>query len=141
VLARAHNKCGLCEDAHPFKISVGNLYQAKMWSQLFYDSLVPFDTASRASIMRNGYTDPFKSYIGMKKELFRDLKTFASRHSMDIAELRGLDTPRRVTNDLHPIANGQPLSRIMDKIFYSVKPSQGEQRDPEELPSLAAKVA
>ena len=48
---RGYDKCGLCDSTvPPDVINVSNLYEGKMWSQLFYDSLVPFDTKSRAKI-------------------------------------------------------------------------------------------
>jgi hypothetical protein len=47
--ARGCNKCGLCDPNISIDGSVTNLYEAKMWSQLFYDVLVPFDTAKEGN--------------------------------------------------------------------------------------------
>jgi hypothetical protein len=120
--ARGYDKCGLCDSQIPLVIAVNNLYQAKMWSQLFYDSLVPFDTRSRHRIARAGYTDPIQNYMRMNRELFDDLKIMASRNDLDIADLRNLDTPWTAAQGMVVIPNGQPLSRVIDKMFYSPKP-------------------
>jgi hypothetical protein len=118
---RAYNQCGLCGFEAPFPIEVCNLYEAKMWSQLFYDSLVPFDTSSRRRIARAGYTDPIQNYMRMNRELFDDLKGMASSNDLDMTGLRHLDTPWTVASGMAAIPNGQPLSRVIDKMFYSPK--------------------
>jgi len=117
--ARGHNKSGLCDDGVPTGILTENLYQSKMWSQLFYDSVVPFDTESRKKIIRAGYADPEKDFRKMNKELFTDLKRVASKNSMTVLDIRKLDKPSRVSQKLIPNKNGQPFSRILDKLFYS----------------------
>lgn len=116
---RGHRKCGLCDEGVPLNISVNNLYQAKMWSQLFYDSLVPFDTASRKRMVQAGYINPIQSYQRMNQELFKDLRQLAQDSNLNVAGLRGLDTPWIVDHNLVPVENGQPLSRVLDKMFYS----------------------
>ena len=55
----------------------------------------------------------------MNQELFEDLRRFASRNKLGVADLRGLDTPWEVATNLNPVGNGQPLSRVLDKMFYS----------------------
>ena len=90
-----------------------------MWSQLFYDSLVPYDTGSRTRIIQSGYTNPARDYTRTNQELFEDLRKFASRNKLGVADLRGLDTPWEVATNLVPVENGQPLSRVLDKMFYS----------------------
>ena len=117
--ARKNNKCGLCDNGIPMGIFINDLYQAKMWSQLFYDSAVPFDSKSRSKITQSGYTNPLKDFAKMNKELFTDLRLFASRNNMDVVELRNLDRPWSVSQELVSNKNGQPLSRVLDKIFYS----------------------
>jgi len=57
--ARDSGRCGLCDSAFSLDYRVANLYEAKMWSQLFYDALAPFDTASKLKIRRAGYRDRF----------------------------------------------------------------------------------
>jgi hypothetical protein len=116
---RKHSKCGLCDNGIPAGIFANNLYQAKMWSQLFYDSAVPFDSKSRSKITQSGYTNPLNDFTKMNRELFTDLRYSASRNNMDIVELRKLDRPWSIAQELVPIKNGQPLSRVLDKIFYS----------------------
>jgi hypothetical protein len=75
-----YDRCGLCdptvrlEDHVSNYYEVNNLYAGKMWSQLFYDSLVPFDWNSRAGIKRAGYADPTKAFFETSRELFRDLR-------------------------------------------------------------------
>lgn len=90
-----------------------------MWSQLFYDSAVPFDSKSCSKITQSGYTNPLKDFAKMNRELFTDLRLFASRNNMDVVELRNLDRPWSVSQELVSNKNGQPLSRVLDKIFYS----------------------
>jgi hypothetical protein len=114
-----HNKCGLCDNGIPEGIFAHNLYEAKMWSQLFYDSTVPFDSKSRLKITQAGYTNPLNDFTKMNKELFTDLKFFASRNNLNISELRQLDKPWSIAQELAPIECGQPFSRVLDKIFYS----------------------
>ena len=116
--ARQHRKCGLCDCGVPVVGGVDNLYQAKMWSQLFYDSLAPFDTSSRRRIKRAGYPDPTRDYTGMNRELFEDLRRLAERCGLGVMELRGLDAPWSVIPNIAPVKTGQPLSRVLDKIFY-----------------------
>jgi hypothetical protein len=41
-----------------------------MWSQLFYDSVVPFDSNSKREIKNAGYTDPRRDFLAMNRELF-----------------------------------------------------------------------
>jgi hypothetical protein len=72
---RRYDKCGLCDPAVPLddylrsRYEVDNLYAGKMWSQLFYDSLVPFDWKSKAKIKRAGYSDPTMAFFAMNREL------------------------------------------------------------------------
>jgi hypothetical protein len=42
TLVRRHNKSGLCDSVFPVGKDIKNLYEAKMWSQLLYDCIVPF---------------------------------------------------------------------------------------------------
>jgi hypothetical protein len=117
--ARACDKCGLCDPRISIESSVANLYEAKIWSQLFYDVLVPFDTTSKKEIKRAGYTTT--DFLTMNKELFRDLRKFAEAHRLDVGDIRGLDSPSAIAPSLSPLAGGQPLSRVVDKMFYSPK--------------------
>lgn len=118
---RAYDRCGLCDATLPQVAAVNNLYEGKIWSQLFYDSLVPFDTASRTRIRRAGYTDPQRDFLAMNRELFGDLtnRTFAEIHSLGVLDIRQLDSPRAIDPSLTVSPRGQPLSRVVDKIFYS----------------------
>lgn len=116
---RNHKKCGLCDNGIPLGNIVHNLYQAKMWSQLFYDSLVPFDSKSCSRISQSGYTNPIRDFTRMNREIFADLRRLASRENLGVLELRDLDKPWTVAPDLVPVKNGQPLSRVLDKMFYS----------------------
>jgi hypothetical protein len=90
-----------------------------MWSQLFYDSLVPFDTKSKAKIKRAGYPDPERHFLAMNRELFRDLRKLSDAHRLGVPGIRHLDSPCSVIPQLPAPAGGQPLSRVVDKIFYS----------------------
>jgi len=116
---RKHMKCGLCDNGVPAGYLVENLYQAKMWSQLFYDSLVPFDSKSLHRIIRAGYTNPLKDFTQMNREIFIDLRQLASKNNLDVVRLRSLDKPWIVEPKLASIRNGQPLSRVLDKMFYN----------------------
>ncbi len=116
---RAYDKCGLCDCAEPSVSSVSNLYQGKIWSQLFYDSIAPFDTASRARMKRAGYPDPMRDFGGMNREIFRDLRMLSAAHGLGVSGIRGLDCPRAVLPGLPAPEGGQPLSRVVDKIFYN----------------------
>jgi hypothetical protein len=115
--ARSARKCGLCDPTISIGRRVANLYEAKMWSQLFYDALVPFDTASIGEIRRAGYVT--NDFLDMNRQLFRDLRAFGEAHSLNVAAIRGLDTPWDVSRDLRRPPGGQPLSRVIDKIFYN----------------------
>jgi len=130
--ARQHRKCGLCDCGVPRVGRVNYLYEAKIWSQLFYDSLAPFDSSSRSRIKRAGYTDPIRDYARMNRELFEDLRRLASRANLGVPALRGLDAPSLVVPNLVPVRTGQPLSRVLDKIFY--RPQEGWRR---KLPPLS----
>jgi hypothetical protein len=90
-----------------------------MWSQLFYDALVPFDTESRKKIKRAGYPDPIPNFFAMNTELFLDLRRLAEAHGLGVPGVRQLDSPSAVVPGLASPTNGQPLSRVVDKIFYS----------------------
>ena len=118
---RGYNRCGLCDSPLPAIEGVTNLYQAKMWSQLFYDCIVPFDTRSRTRLIKAGYPDPTKHFMSTNHELFRDLRVFSERAGMDIGGIRNLDVPWNVVIDLRRPAGGQPLSRVVDKMFYAPK--------------------
>ncbi len=120
---RGYDKCGLCDSTMPLIAHVSNLYEGKMWSQLFYDSLVPFDTKSRAQIKRAGYPDPTKDFLAMNRELFRDLRRLSDAHGLGVPGVRQLDSPCMVVPQLREPTGGQPLSRVVDKIFYS--PDEG----------------
>jgi hypothetical protein len=117
--ARGHNKCGLCDSSLPVLEDVTNLYQAKMWSQLFYDCIVPFDTKSKARIAKAGYADPSKHFISTNYKLFGDLRKLSERTRMDIEVVRNLDAPWSVVTYLKRPSGGQPLSRVLDKMFYA----------------------
>ena len=115
---RQHRKCGLCNGGVPLGITIHNLYEAKMWSQLFYDSLVPFDSDSRRKIVKARYTDPISDYTRMNRELFEDLRQLASRANLSVPELRGLDEPWSADQSIVRPENGQPFSRVVGKMFY-----------------------
>ena len=117
--ARACMKCGLCDPNIGIERRVENLYEAKMWSQLFYDVLVPYDNGSFRRIRRAGHTTT--DFLTMNRELFRDLRSFADQHELDVPSIRRLDSPSAIAPCLPPLAGGQPLSRVLDKIFYSPK--------------------
>jgi len=93
------------------------LYEAKMWSQLFYDLLVPYDTRSKNEMKRAGYTTT--DFLRMNIELFRDLKRFAEAYELDVPGIRRLDSPSAIAPCLSSLPGGQPLSRVLDKVFYS----------------------
>jgi hypothetical protein len=57
----------------------------------------------------------------MNEDLFCDLRRFAEAHNVDIPTIRALDSPHAVVPGLTPTSGGQPLSRVVDKIFYSPK--------------------
>lgn len=116
--ARAYRKTGLCDGGVPEGIGVSNLYEAKIWSQLFYDSLIPFDTAARGRMVRAGYTNPLAYYSRTNQEMFADLRTLAHDLNLDLPGIRALDTPWNDVPGLAVLPYGQPLSRILDKIFY-----------------------
>lgn len=122
---RSHDKCGLCDptvrlDDHVSNgYEVNNPYAGKMWSQLFYDSLVPFDWKSKARIKRAGYSDPARAFFAMNRELFRDLRSLSEDHGLGVPGVRQLDSPWMVVPQLPVPVGGQRLSRIVDKIFYS----------------------
>ena len=120
---REYDKCGLCDSTVPIAANVSNLYEAKMWSQLFYDSLVPFDTKSRIKIMRAGYPDPIRDFLAMNKELFLDLRRLSDAYGLGVPGVRQLDSPCMVVPQLREPVGGQPLSRVLDKIFYSPRQS------------------
>lgn len=123
VLARVrgYNKCGLCDSSFPAIGDVTNLYQAKMWSQLLYDSVVPFDTKSKAQIRQAGYSDPTKDFRAMNRELFGDLRRLSENSGMEVENIRNLDCPWGVVTHLEKPFGGQPLSRVLDKVFYALK--------------------
>ena len=116
---RGHNKCGLCDSSLPVIEDVTNLYQAKLWSQLFYDCIVPFDTKSKKRLTRSGYADPTKHFMSTNGKLFADLRKFAEEVGMNIDGVRNLDAPWDVVAHLKMPSGGQPLSRVLDKMFYA----------------------
>jgi hypothetical protein len=118
---RRYDKCGLCDSTTPLIDKVDNLYEAKMWSQLFYDSVVPFDTDSRQKIKKAGYIDPIKDFSAMNKALFQDLRAFSAKHGLGVSGIRQLDTPWDMNSEFIKPVGDQPLSRVLDKMFYSPK--------------------
>ncbi|MEX2215168.1 MAG: hypothetical protein WD768_13625 [Phycisphaeraceae bacterium] len=117
---RSHTRSGLCDEGVPvITESVTHLYDAKMWSQLYYDGIVPFDTSSRALMKRLGFVDPLKDFTAFNRQLFADLRIFAERRGLSVNELRRLDQPWTLTTEIPEPPGGQPLSRLLDKIFYS----------------------
>lgn len=116
---RLYNKCGLCNSSVPLINKVDNLYEAKMWSQLFYDSVVPFDTKSRAKIKKAGYIDPMRDYLAMNKALFQDLRVFSTANGLGVSGIRRLDSPWSLGPEFRKPVGDQPLSRVLDKMFYS----------------------
>lgn len=125
---RGYNKCGLCDSplpvvdsVFPSTDSVTNLYQAKIWSQLFYDSIVPFDTKSKTRLTKEGYADPTKHFMSTNEDLFGDLRRLSETAGMNIDGVRNLDTPWSVVAHLKKPSGGQPLSRVLDKMFYAPK--------------------
>ena len=118
---RGYDKCGLCDSTVPPRVphsGAFNLYEAKMSSQLFYDSLVPFDSKSKAKIRRARYPDPEKDFLAMNRELFCDLRKISDSHGLGVPGIRELDSPWTVEPQFQKPAGGQPLSRVVDKIFY-----------------------
>jgi hypothetical protein len=118
-IVRLYNKCGLCDSEAPLIGEVDNQYEAKMWSQLYYDSIVPFDTRSRLKIIRAGYVDPERHFRAMNKTLFQDLRALATIHGLGVKGARDLDSPWSVHPQFIEPVGGQPLSRVLDKMFYS----------------------
>ncbi len=118
---RGYNKCGLCSSPFPAIGNVTNLYQSKMWSQLLYDSVVPFDTKSQARIKRAGYKDPTKDFRTMNIELFNDLNNLSEAFGMGVDDVRNFDSPWDAVTHLEKPSGGQPLSRVLDKMFYAPK--------------------
>jgi hypothetical protein len=118
---RQHDKSGLCNNGIPKGVFNDNLnlYKAKMWSQLYYDCFVPFDTKSCINIKKAGYANPKKEFAKTNVELFNDLKIFATKNNLSVIEIRNLDQPWSVSQELPFNKNGQPLSRVLDKLFYS----------------------
>ncbi len=108
VLARArrHSKCGLCDSPLPVVEDVTNLYQAKMWSQLFYDCIVPFDTKSKARLTKAGYANPTRHFKSTNCMLFSDLRKLSERTGIDIREVRNLDAPWGVLTYLEKPSGG-----------------------------------
>ena len=126
--ARGHDRCGLCDSTEPLIGMASHLrkaqmwsplYEGKIWSQLYYDSLAPFDMRSLAKIKRCGYADPMKDFCVMNREIFRDLRRLAGTHGLGVLGVRQLDSPWTVLSQLLVPAGGQPLSRVVDKMFYS----------------------
>jgi len=109
----------LCGPNISIERRVENLYEAKMWSQLFYDVLVPYDTTSIRIMRQAGYTTT--DFLAMNRELFQDLRRLAEEHELNVLNIRQLDSPSAIAASLSPPAGGQPLSRVLDKIFYSPK--------------------
>jgi len=116
---RGYDKCGLCDSTVPAAPHVSNLYEAKIWSQLFYDSIVPFDGESKGKITKAGYPRPARDFLAMNKALFRDLRKVAEAHRLKVPDIRQLDSPWLDVPQLLPQPGGQPLSRVVDKIFYN----------------------
>ena len=58
-VARSFRRCGLCDLAEPPIPRIGNLYEAKIWPQLFYDSVLPFDNASAGRCRVGSVVIPF----------------------------------------------------------------------------------
>lgn len=116
---RGFDRCGLCDSPAPEVSHVSNLYEAKMWSQLFYDSVLPFDTGSRTRIIRANYPDPKADFMETNRQVASDLREVAEKHQLSLIDIRGLDVPWEFDNRLSQPVGGQPLSRVMDKMFYS----------------------
>lgn len=53
----------------------------------------------------------------MNCELFNDLKK--KMDEFDVESIRNLDSPWDVVADLKKLRGGQPLSRVLDKMFYA----------------------
>jgi hypothetical protein len=112
-------KCGLC-NILPKVPYIENLYEAKIISQLYYDVIIPFDTASRNRIISAGYDDPYLNYREMNRQIYADLNKTLDKMSMQ--EIRfSIDMPWKAHTDIKFPKDGQPISRIIDKMFYSPK--------------------
>jgi hypothetical protein len=122
--ARSYNLCRLCNPSVPLLHPVTNLYEGKIWSQLFYDSLGPFDTKSRSRIIKAGYSDPSGNFLAMNRELFNDIRQLSDLYGLTVGDIRQLDSPWMVNPELPEPTNGQPLSRVIDKMFYSPDPQR-----------------
>lgn len=116
---REYERTGLCGEPPEIVPQVDNLYKAKIGSQLFYDSIVPFDTSSRPRMKRAGYPDPTRHFPATNIELFADLRIFAERFSLSMSEIRDLDSPWQIVPNFSRQPGGQPLSRVLDKAFYT----------------------
>ncbi len=118
---RRYDKCGLCDSSAPplvTRVGIFNLWDAKIWSQLYYDSLIPFDYESKRKIKNAGYPDPTIDFLATNRELFGDLRKFSDSHGLGVRGLRDLDSPWTVEPQYRKSSVGQPLSRVVDKIFY-----------------------
>lgn len=116
---RRYDRCGLCDSSPPIAPRDGEftLWDSKIWSQLLYDSVVPFDYNSLGQIRRAGYST--RDFVAMNTELFGDLRSLSDSCGLTIEALRNLDSPWELCPDYERRIAGQPLSRIIDKIFYS----------------------
>ena len=72
-------------------------------------------------MMKAGYTDPTRQFAAMNRELFGDLRLLAEFNGIGVGGLRDLDKPWEQSPCLSVVENGQPFSRIIDKMFYIPK--------------------
>ncbi len=55
----------------------------------------------------------------MNRELFSDLKKLSVAFGMGVDDIRNFDSPWEIVSHLEKPSGGQPLSRILDKMFYA----------------------
>jgi hypothetical protein len=84
----------------------------------FYDSLIPFDSSSIRKIKQAGYPDPLLDFLAMNWKVFDDLRKPSECYRLGVPDIRRLDAPWTVDRRLPEPVGGQPLSRVVDKIFY-----------------------
>ena len=136
-----HNKSLICDDWDkipiaknwPSHIRNSNIYDVKKYCALLPDICMPYDTSSRAEVLRQFKTNRVYSYFDLLKALRFASIDVMTRELANINEFRQLDAPQeQLPFDPFKISlrkpgfdygdsyepSYRPISRILDKCFY-----------------------
>ena len=98
-----------------------NIYKSKLYSMLFIDLVIPFDTASSKKIRQDLGLSVNENYLDCLKQWHDGLIDHFDRNKVKLSEFRRYDNPKLTYKNSEFQEIHRPISRIIDKFYYTPK--------------------